>query len=278
MTSEGENEDEDGVTSTFVCSVFELTSKAGYFAPGFNIRYDERDTGNSCFITGGGTRLYISRVGDNLEQSNDAQAADSHFVVDRVIAALLISGAGLFWASPQGRIFVEAPVKTLRWNSQIDLEPYYSERVRAVHDAFNEDEFGSWFQFICENTPIRRALHDVVQAIKNPVEAFVYIYRSFEWLKKGLKLSWDEIASDIGVTTKQIKEVGQIANDETGVRHASKSGVKQRASLETYGTWIAGLIDAIESARARIDKTYTASDSKRIAAMLKVAVQYDPYP
>lgn len=278
MTSEDETKDEDGVTSSFVCSVFELTSKAGYFAPSFNIRYDERDTGNSCFITGGGTRLYISRVGDNLEQSTDAQAADSHFMVDRVISALLISGAGLFWASPKGRVYVEAPVDTLRWVSQVDLEPYYSERVRAVHDAFDEDEFGSWFQFICQNTPIRRALHDAVQAIKNPVEAFVYIYRGFEWLKKGLDLSWDEIARDVGVTTKQIKVVGQIANDESGVRHASKSGVKQRASLETYGTWIAGLIDAIESARARTDKTYTASDSKRIAKKLKVAVQYDPYP
>ena len=270
--------DEDGINCTFVCSVFEITSKAGYFAPGFNIRYDEKDTDNSTFITGGGTRVYVSRVGSNLDQSADSQAADSHFMMDRVISGLLISGAGLFWATPKGRIFVEAPVETLRWDSQVDLEPYYSERVRAVHDAFDEHEFGSWFQFICENTPIRRAVYDAVQAMKNPVEAFVYIYRGFEWIKKGLGLSWNEIASDVGVTTKQIKEVGQIANDETGVRHASKSGVKQRASLETYGTWIAGLIDAIESARARVDKNYTASDPKRIAEKLKVAVQYDPYP
>lgn len=278
MTTADETEDEGGVRSTFVCSVFELASKTGYFAPSFNIRYDEQDTGNSSFISGGGTRLYITRVGDNLEQSSDAQAADSHFMVDRVIAALLISGAGLFWASPKGRIFVEAPVETLRWDSQLDLEPYYSERARAVHDAFDEDEFASWFRFICENTPIRRALHDAVQAIKNPVEAFVYIYRGFEWLKRGLNLSWDEIASDVGVTTRQIKEVGRIANEESGVRHASRSGVKQRASLETYGTWIAGLIDAIESARGRIDTNYTVSESERIAEKLKIAVQYDPYP
>ena len=278
MSSKDGTKDADSITSRFVCSVFELTSTAGYFAPGFSIRYDERDTGNSCFITGGGTRLYICRVGNNLEQSSGIQAADSHVMVDRVISALLISGAGLFSGSPKGRIFVETPVDTLRWDSQVDLEPFYGERVRAVHDAFDEDEFGSWFRFVCENTPIRRALHDAVQAIKNPVEAFFYIYRGFEWLKKGLGLSWDKIASDVGVTTKQIKEVGRIANEESGVRHASKSGVKQRASLETYGTWIAGLIDAIESARHRVDKSYTASDSKRIATKLKVALPYDPYP
>lgn len=278
MNSENKAKDSDGVNSTFVCSVFALTNRAGYLAPGFNIRYDEKDTGNSSFITGGGTRLYISRVGDNLDQSKNAQAADSHFMADRVVSVLLISGAGLFRASPMGRIFIAVPVEMLRWDSQVDLEPYYSERVRAVHDAFDKDEFGSWFEFICENTPIRRALHDAIQAINNPVEAFVYIYRGFEWLRKGLKLSWNDIANDVGVSTKQIKVVGQIANDESGVRHASKSGVKQRASLETYGTWIAGLIDAIESARARIDKSYTASDSKRIAEKLKVAMQYDPYP
>ena len=176
-----------------------------------------------------------------------------------------------------GRIFVDTPVETLQWHSQIDLEPFYSERVRAVHDAFDEKEFGSWFEFICQNTPVRRALHDVVQAVNNPVEAFVYIYRGFEWLKKGLNLSWKDIASDVGVTTKQIKAVGQIANDDSGVRHASKSGEKQRASLETYSTWIVGLVDAIEAARARVDKSYTASDPKRISEKLKVAMQYDPY-
>ena len=96
--------------------------------------------------------------------------------------------------------------------------------------------------------------------------------------KKGLNLSWDDIARAGGGTTKQIKAVGQIANDESGVRHASRSGEQQRASLKTYSTWIAGLIDAIESARARVDKSYTVSDSKQIAEKLKVAMLYNPYP
>lgn len=114
--------------------------------------------------------------------------------------------------------------------------------------------------------------------MKNPVEAFVYIYRGFEWLKKGMGLSWQQIANDVGVSKKKIEEVGRIANNETGVRHASQSGTKQRASLETYSTWMAGLIDAVESARARVDSSYTASSSERIAEKLKNAVQYDPYP
>lgn len=278
MSNEGDDSVGDPQRFTFVCSIFELTSKSGYFLPRLNIRYDESDTASSWFINGGGTRLYINRVGQNLEQSIDDQAADSHFMVDRVVSALLVSGAGLFWATAKGRLFVHVPCDTLRWTSPVDLEPHYSERVRAVHGAFSQDEFGSWYRFICRNTPIRRALHDVAEAIKSPIEAFVYIYRGFEWLKDGLNLSWEDIASDVGVTTRQIKEIGQIANDESGVRHASKSGVKQRASLETYGTWIAGLVHAIESARARIDKTYVSSDPKRIAEKLKVAIQYDPYP
>lgn len=263
---------------TFVCTVFELTSKSGYFLPEFNIEFVERGTGNSTYLTGGGTRLYASRLGPNLEPSSEVQAADSHVMADRVISALFISGGGLFWAKPKGRIFLHTPLEALRWESQVDLQPFYSERVRAVHDAFDKDEFASWFQFVSDNVAIRRALHDAVQAMKDPVESFVYIFRGFEWLRNGLDLSWDEIARDVGVTTKQIKQVGQIANDETGVRHASKSGVKQRATLETYATWIAGLVDAIESARARIDITYTKSDVKTRANKLRAAMQFDPYP
>lgn len=267
----------DAPKYTLVCSVFELKSEVGYFVPNLNIRYDERDSSNSNFITGGGMRVYISRIGEHLEQSAAAQAADSHFMIERVIAALLISGAGLFRYDAKGRIFLCAPVETLQWTAQTDLEPYYGERAQAVLASFDEGEFGSWLECICAQTPIRRALHDAVQALRNPVEAFFYIYRGFEWLKVGLGLSWDDIASDVGVTTRQIKDVGQIANDETGVRHASVSGSKLRANTENVGTWIAGLVHAIECARARIDKSYTASEPKRIAEKLRLAVQYVPY-
>ena len=263
---------------SFVCSVFSLVGRGGYVAPSFDIRYDEKDTGNTNIINGGGTRLYIARVGSNLNQALDAQTADSHFIADRVISALLIGGAGLFQPIPMGRLFLDTPINTLSWHTQLDEEPFYSEGVQAVHDAFDHEEFGSWFTCICQNTPIRRALHDAIQAMNDPIEAFVYIYRGFEWLKDGLGLSWQDIASDLGVTTKDLKAVGQIANDETGVRHASRSGVKQRASLQIYGTWIVGLIDAIESARARIDSTYTACDSTRIVDKVKIAIPTNPYP
>ena len=277
MNSQDEVKVEGAVQRILVCSVFELKSTPGYFAPPFSIRYEERGSNNSFFINGGGTRLYVNRVSDTLDPSIEDQAADSHFAVDRIVSAL-ISGAGLFWASPKGRMFIHPPIGTLRWNVQIDLEPFYSERVRALHDAFDTNEFGSWFAFICQNKPVRRALHDAVQAIKNPVEAFVYIYRGFEWLKVGLGLSWDDIACDVGVTTKQIRELGQLANDGTGVRHASTSGLKLRADLDTYGTWIAGLLHATEAARARVDGSYAVSTPNRIANKLKAAVQYDPYP
>lgn len=270
--------DRDVPNATFVCSVFALTGRAGYIAPPFTIQYDEEDTGNRFFIAGGAKRMYVSRVGNTLGQAIHDQAADSHFMADRVVAALLIGGAGIYRATPMGRIFVDTPLDALKWHCQIDTEPFYSEGVRAIHEAFDEAEFGSWFVFICHNTPFRRALNDAVQAINNPVEAFVYIYRGFEWLRDGLSLSWRDIATDLGVTVKDIKALGQIANDETGVRHASKSGAKQRADLLTYGTWIVGLIDAIESARARVDITYIASDSNRIVDKIRVALPTDPYP
>ena len=95
----------------------------------------------------------------------------------------------------------------------------------------------------------------------------------------GLGLSWDDIACDVGVTTKQIK--GNWANSQTtelafGMLRQAAS--KLRADLETYGTWIAGLLHATEAARARVDGSYAVSTPNRIANKLKAAVQYDPYP
>ena len=263
---------------TFVCSIFELANRSGCFVPKFQLRYLETDTGAEWLISGGGSTVYLSRFGRRLVRIPEDQAADSHFMIDRVVSALLISGAGLFIPSAKGRLSLDVPLEVLTWQCKIDLQPFYGQLARETHEVFDEEEFESWLVLVCQNTAIRRALHDMVQAIKDPVEAFVYIYRGFEWLKNGLNLTWDEIAADLRVSKAQIRQLGRIANDDSGVRHASESGTKQRASVETYGTWIAALLEAIELSRARLDSKYEPSGPKRMAERLSVSMQWDPYP
>lgn len=278
MTQEDRARYDEEFAPTFVCSIFELTNRSGRFVPRFQVRYLETDTGAEWLISGGGSTVYLSRFASHLVRAPEDQAADSHFMIDRIVSALLISDAGLFIPSTKGRLSLDVPLDVMTWQCKINLEPCYGQLARKIHEAFDEEEFEDWLVLICQNTTIRRALHDMVQAIKDPIEAFVYIYRGFEWLRKGLNLTWDEIAADLGVSKAQIRQLGRIANDDSGVRHASESGTKQRASVETYGTWIAALLEAIEMSRARLDNKYEPSERKRMAERLSVSLQWDPYP
>jgi len=110
-----------------------------------------------------------------------------------------------------------------------------------------------------------------------PTEAFVFIYRGFEWVEDGLKISKRELAEGIGVPLKNLKQLGELANVESGVRHASKRGTKLRANLENYSTWIAGLVDAINLARNRVDPEFVPMTAKEVADALSVAVKIHPY-
>ena len=81
-------------------------------------------------------------------------------------------------------------------------------------------------------------------------------WRVLEWLLVGEGRSWKDLASDIGVSNKDIKSFKKLVNVNYGVRHASKSGEKLKADVENHGTWVAGLIAAINAARERLDEGY----------------------
>jgi hypothetical protein len=66
--------------NAMVISIFEMANHLGYFVPEIHLRYDERDTGLRWFITCGGTRAYVARVGETSRFAPDQQAADSHFM------------------------------------------------------------------------------------------------------------------------------------------------------------------------------------------------------
>jgi hypothetical protein len=103
-----------GESSSLVASVFQMTSRLGYLVPSFNIRYDESNTGKSWFISSGGTRCYLTRgeAGHTIDLSE--QAADSHFLMNRIVAALLLSGAGLYDFELKGRL-VFYGVNPMQW-------------------------------------------------------------------------------------------------------------------------------------------------------------------
>jgi hypothetical protein len=76
-------------------------------------------------------------------------------------------------------------------------------------------------------------------------------------IEDGLRISKRDLAEGIGVPLKNLKQLGEMANVGSGVRHASKTGIKMRANLESYSTWIAGLVDAINFARKKVEHDLT---------------------
>ncbi len=253
-----------------------MINRLGYFVPRFNVQFNEADTGKVWFISGGGTRCYIARIETQKSVDIFEQAADSHFMMNRIVGSLLISGAGLFAPEIKGRLVFRGLDK-LDWDSQIDMEIGWSEEVRRIHGAFSQEKFRGWLIAICKHKFLRRPVDDLVLALKDPTEAFVFIYRGFEWLEQGLDISKAKFAEALGVRLTDLKELGRLANHETGVRHATSAGVKMLADVETYSTWAAGLIDAINFGRAQLEPGFYPMKPSEVANILKVAVQLQPY-
>src|ERR1700692_1967371 len=114
-----------------------MINRLGYFVPRFNVRYDEDDTDKVWFISAGGTRCYIARIELNRSVDIFEQAADSHFMMNRIVGSLLISGAGLFEPEIKGRLVLRG-LDSVDWDSQIEMEVGWSEEVKRVHDAFSQ--------------------------------------------------------------------------------------------------------------------------------------------
>jgi hypothetical protein len=204
----------------------------------------------------------------------DAESADSHFMASRVTGSLLMAGAGLFQPEAMGRLFFKGVEGAVTWTSHLDVagrscdkEP--CELVEKVYD---------WYKAICEHDQLRRAVDDAHLALSHPHEALIFVYRGLEWLKLGQGIEWAQLADDMGVPEGELRELKKTANYETGVRHATSSGSKMRALAENYGTWVCGLVDAINAARLRLDPAFKKMSAEDVSNAVLRAMPVVPFP
>jgi len=252
-------------------SVFSFESKRGYFVPPLNLDYLEKETGLSWTLTCGGTRGYAVRHGEKLGQDLGEQAADSHFMMRRMESSLLLGGAGLYRAMPAGRLLFSGVCGSVKWDSQLnwpDIEAKKSPEVAPIYD---------WFKALSSHTILRRAADDTHLALSNPCEALVFVYRGLEWLVFGMGGSWDDLARDLGVPTSDLKDLKKLANLDSGVRHATKTGLKLRADSDNYGTWVCALFEAINTARARLEPGFTPMTPHQVSDAVLRAFPPIPY-
>ncbi len=258
----------------FAISVFSLENDRGYIAPRLNIGYKEIDSTTEWTINCGGTRVYLVRHDTPLLADMDEQAADSHFMVDRLKTAFLFGGAGLFRAKSVGRLIFKNVEGDVTWVSQLDQpDPFFG----SWPDQATTDQSADWYQAICRHNILRRAANDAYQALIHPHEALLYAYRGMEWIVVGAKLSWEDLAKDMGVSYSDLREFKKTANVEAGARHPTQTLDKLRADLRNYSSWITCLFDAINAARARLDPSYTPKTPKEFAAVFARAVPPVPY-
>ena len=158
------------------------------------------------------------------------------------------------------------------------MKPFYANEVKRIHADFDLKKFEGWFGALSKHIFLRRAVADLVIAMRTPPESFVFIYRGFEWLEDGLKISKKEMAAALGVELSDYRELGKLANVETGVRHASSTGSKIRADTKTYSSWMCGLVDGINYARNKVDRGFVRMTPKEVAAAITISVSLDPYP
>ena len=73
-------------------SVFALSNRRGYLLPSLNIHYQEINRDCHWTVVAGGTRAYVVRFGNPLQDDPGEQAADSSFMVRRLTTSLLLGG------------------------------------------------------------------------------------------------------------------------------------------------------------------------------------------
>lgn len=258
----------------FAISVFSLTNDRGYIAPKLNIGYKESDSNAHWTINCGGTRVYLVRHATPLLADTEEQAADSHFMVDRLKFAFMFGGAGLFRSKCVGRLTFENVAGDVTWHTQLDFpDPFFG----SWPDATTTAQVADWYGAICAHSVLRRAANDAYLALMHPHEALLYAYRGMEWIVVGTKISWEDLAENMGISKADLREFKKTANVEGGARHPTQRLEKLRAELRSYSGWVTCLFDAINAARARLDPSYTPKTPKEFAAVFARAVPPVPY-
>ena len=253
-------------------SVFNVSNRRGYFLPSLNIQYQEIE-GPHWTVAAGGTRAYVVRFGNPLQDDPEEQSADSHFMIRRLTTSLLLGGLGLFQTETSGRLFIRNVHSDISWTSYFDWPAPSDQPTVAAAERVND-----WFGAISKHTILRRVADDAHLALSNPHEALLFSYRGLEWLVVGRNISWDELAAEIGAPAASLRDLKKTANVDFGFRHATSTGIKARANLGTSGSSVALLFDAINASRAKLDPGFRPmTPTESAEAILRTLTPF-PYP
>lgn len=226
--------------------------------------YLESDTGNYWTIWASVGYAYLYRIGEKLGEVDLAdRKRDAEFMIRRLQASLLIGRKGLFKYDFDGmwtlnKITLDKKLSTVNCVLPLsDLEEY-------------DEEVPDWFGTFSTHTHLRRTAEDAYMASILQQESIFFLYRGFEWLKKGVgNPSWDKLGAMIDIPQQNIDYIKKTANNpEEAARHAAESGMKAYFEGEVCSSWVCGLFHSIVYIRCNLDKEFKE----------KIKKEGDPWP
>ena len=99
-----------------------------------------------------------------------------------------------------------------------------------------------------------------------------------EWLLKAGNIGWRELAEDIGISYKQIKEFKRMANVDLGQRHGIENARKLRSQALRCGMFVADFVYGICKVRKRVDNHYEVPSPKDVSKIVGKSLPIVSYP
>ena len=219
--------------------------------PNILFHYRESDDGNQWQIRCAGDIAYIIRFGDLLATRDaEAQGRDADYMAQRLECATLISLHTVVELELSSRVLmadvqISDSFALTYWN--LGADPGDPLDIGDWFHAFSQYKWG-W---------LSRAAEDAHLALTMKYESAVFLYRAFEWLKKGLGVSWSKLGKAIDVPQHNIDYIKKVANQwDSGARHAAPSGHKLYFDESEIPSWVHGIMHGVIHARATVDEDF----------------------
>ena len=189
------------------------------------------------------------RYGDLLKYDHGGEGFEADLMRGRLETSLLIGNDQFVEFQFEGRVLLTDLGTAGPFGATFGLgDTDESDEGTAVVE---------WFGALTKHTWLRRAAEDVYMALKVPSENPLFLFRAFEWLQKGLDVSWGDLGATVDIHQTNLKRLKKEANSQvSAARHAVPSGRKLHFEDKVAGSWAHGALHAIAYARTVVDSDY----------------------
>ena len=214
--------------------------------PHVDLGMHEKDTGSDWVIRSSVDLAYVIRYGELSKYDHGGEMFEADLMKRRLECSFLVGNQQFVEFEREGHILI----------TELPSTPFgVAFGLAEVEDSKAGTEVARWFGAFTQHVWLSRAAEDIHTALKLPAEDVLFVFRAFEWLQKGLDVSWANLGERIDVPQHNLTSLKKRANNwDTAVRHAVTSGRKTRFGDDR--SWVHGALHAIVHSFAYVDPEY----------------------